>query len=83
MPSNADDRCEICRYFYGATAEISATWKQFDGACRRYPPPEHMMPGTKNTSFPLVRYVDWCGEFKASAGDPPPSMPEWPEPAEE
>jgi hypothetical protein len=70
-----DEKCETCRYFDPVPDDIAQEWAQFDGLCRRYPPPDHMVPGTVNTSFPLVRFVDWCGEYKSAGSGMPPAPP--------
>jgi hypothetical protein len=56
--------CKTCRYFQALS---DPTMPEADGACRRYAPDPPAFTSLV-TSWPMVRYTDWCGEHESSTG---------------
>ena len=50
-------KCEDCRYF------IRINYSEL-GKGNRYPPTVVLRTGGGESIFPVIKYEDWCGEFK-------------------
>jgi hypothetical protein len=68
-----ETRCKTCRWYDTAT---SVNQDQTSGLCRRFPP----FSCDSNGSWPGVRPVDWCAEWRPGRtvlGDPTPFKEGW------
>jgi len=60
-----DFECWACKFWLGHFEGHGQSQAASSGECRRFPPSNHSSDGT-GWQWPIVRYIDFCGEFVVS-----------------
>ena len=60
-----DFECGACKFWLGHFEGRGQIQSATSGECRRFPPSHHTTDGSE-WQWPIVRHIDFCGEFIVS-----------------